>query len=97
MNTLSAGFSRVNITPMMGIGIVGYFVPRFADGVLDELYVNALALEASGEKAVLLTLDNCGICREVAMDFTASISKAIGIPEDTILLHCTHPYSPASS
>jgi len=73
MNTLSAGFARVNITPMMGIGIVGYFVPRFAEGVLDELYVNALALEAGAEKTVLLTLDNCGISRDVAMDFTASI------------------------
>ena len=62
MNTLQAGFGRVNITPMMGIGVVGYFVPRFADGVLDELYANALAVEAGGEKAVLLALDHCGMC-----------------------------------
>ena len=93
MNNLSVGFARVNITPMMGIGIVGYFVPRFAEGVLDELYINALALEAGGEKAVLLTLDNCGICREVAMDFAASISKAVGIPEEAIVLHCTHTHT----
>ena len=57
MNNLSAGFARVNITPMMGIGIVGYFVPRFADGVLDELYINALALQAGDTKTVLLTLE----------------------------------------
>ena len=88
MNQLSVGFARVNITPMMGIGIVGYFVPRFADGVLDDLYINALALEAGGEKAVVLTLDNCGIGRDVAMDFVASISEATGIPaEAVILLH----------
>ena len=93
MNNLSVGFARVNITPMMGIGIVGYFVPRFAEGVLDELYINALALEAAGDKAVLLTLDNCGICREVAMDFVASISKAVGIPEEAIVLHCTHTHT----
>ena len=93
MNTLSVGFSRVNITPMMGIGIVGYFVPRFAEGVLDELYINALTLEAGSEKTVLLTLDNCGIARDVAMDFTASISKATGIPDDAIVLHCTHTHT----
>jgi len=93
MNSLSVGFARVNITPMMGIGIVGYFVPRFADGVLDELYVNALALEAGGKKAVLLTLDNCGISREVALDYTASISEATGIPADAIVLHCTHTHT----
>ena len=93
MNNLSAGFARVNITPMMGIGIVGYFVPRFAEGVLDDLYVNALALRAGEEKAVLLTLDNCGISREVAMDFAASVSEATGIPADAVILHCTHTHT----
>ena len=27
MNTLQAGFSRVDVTPMLGIGIAGYYVP----------------------------------------------------------------------
>ena len=27
MNTLQAGFARVNVTPMMGIGITGYYNP----------------------------------------------------------------------
>ena len=93
MNQLSVGFSRVNITPMMGIGIVGYFVPRFAEGVLDDLYINALALEAGGEKAVVLTLDNCGISRDVAMDFAASIGEATGIPAEAVILHCTHTHT----
>ena len=93
MNNLSAGFARVNITPMMGIGIVGYFVPRFADGVLDELYINALALQAGDTKTVLLTLDNCGIAREMVMDYTASISEVTGLPADAIVLHCTHTHT----
>ena len=37
MNNLQAGFARVNVTPMMGICINGYFKDRIADGVLDEL------------------------------------------------------------
>ena len=93
MNKLSAGFARVNITPMMGIGVVGYFIPRFADGVLDELYINALAVASGNDKAVLLALDHCGICREVAMDFTASVSEAIGLPQESILIHCTHTHT----
>ena len=93
MNHLSAGFARVNITPMMGIGIVGYFVPRFAEGVLDELYVNALALRAGEDTAVVLTLDNCGIGRDVAMDFAASVSKATGISAEAVILHCTHTHT----
>ena len=37
MNTLQAGFSRVNITPPLGTEIVGYFHSRYAEGVLDPL------------------------------------------------------------
>ena len=37
MSQLYAGFSRVNITPMLGIFVTGYFKPRFAEGILDEL------------------------------------------------------------
>ena len=44
MNTLQAGFSRVNITPMLGIGMAGYQIRRNADGVLDELEINCLAV-----------------------------------------------------
>ena len=37
MSQLKAGFARVNITPMMGIRMRGYFHERLADGVLDDL------------------------------------------------------------
>ena len=93
MNNLSVGFARVNITPMMGIGLVGYFVPRYADGVLDELYVNALALESGSDRAILLTLDNCGVSRGETMDFAASISEAVGIRPEAVVLHCTHTHT----
>ena len=56
MNTLHAGFSRVDITPMMGIGMAGYYVPRYAEGVLDPLEINALALACGEEKAVLISV-----------------------------------------
>ena len=61
MNTLQAGFARVNVTPMMGIPINGYFVDRLADGVLDELEINALALATGDERVLLLSIDSCSI------------------------------------
>lgn len=105
MNRLSVGFARVNITPMMGIGIVGYFVPRFADGVLDDLYINALALRCGDTSAVLLTVDHCGIERGIIADYTAYISEKTGLRQDCIAIHATHshtapaiinPYGPAT-
>ena len=105
MNKLSVGFARVNMTPMMGIGLVGYFVPRFAEGVLDELYINALALSDGSTKALLLTLDHCGIERGIIADYAGFISEKTGVPADAILIHATHshtapaiinPYGPAT-
>ena len=40
MNTLQAGFSRVDITPPPGTEIIGYFHPRYAEGILDHLEIN---------------------------------------------------------
>ena len=44
MNTLQAGYARVNINPMLGIGVRGYYIPRFAKGFLDDLQASAIAL-----------------------------------------------------
>ena len=40
----SAGFARVDVTPPLGIPLVGYFSHRVADGVLDPLYVDCVAV-----------------------------------------------------
>ena len=93
MSGLRVGFSRVNITPMMGIGLVGYFVPRYADGVLDDLYINALALAEGDTKTLLLTVDHCGIERGTVADFAAAITDATGVPAHHILIHATHSHT----
>ena len=92
-NLLKAGFSRVDITPMMGIGIEGYYVDRFADGVLDPLEVNALALSCGESKAVLLSLDNCGIPTALQHQYKAAISEATGLTAAEIYISCTHTHT----
>ncbi|MBE5868508.1 MAG: hypothetical protein E7293_06055 [Lachnospiraceae bacterium] len=93
MNKLYAGFGRVNVTPMMGIGIVGYFKPRFAEGVLDDLEINALALACGEDKAVLLSLDNCEINQKISADFRKHISEETGVPMEGIYIHTTHTHT----
>ena len=93
MNTLQAGFSRVNITPMLGIPIAGYFKPRFAEGVLDELEINALALFDGTKKAVLLSVDHCGLPTKATDAFRAHIAEQAGIPADAIFIHSTHTHT----
>lgn len=93
MNKLSAGFARVDVTPVMGTGIPGYFKPRFVEGVLDELEINALALSCGETKSILLSMDHEGIKREIAAEFRAHISEVTGIPAEHIFIHATHTHT----
>lgn len=92
-NKLFAGFARVNITPMMGIKIAGYFQERIADGVLDELEINALALSCGEEKAILLSIDHLGMKNEIMDDYRGHISEVTGVPLEGIYLHGTHSHT----
>lgn len=93
MNQLQVGFARVNITPMLGIKIRGYFQTRIADGVLDELEINALAFKCGEQSAILLSIDHCGLPREVAIEYRRHISEVTGIPMDAICICATHTHT----
>ena len=93
MNTLQAGFSRVNITPALGTEIVGYFQARYAEGVLDELEINALALSAGEDKVVLMSADLCFIGTAVQKVICERICAATGLTPNQIFIHSTHTHT----
>ena len=93
MNILKAGFARGNITPMLGIPMEGYFAPRFAQGVLDELELNVLALEAGSDRVLLVSIDNCEIYGDVLAEYRAAISADTGVPEEAIFIASTHTHT----
>ena len=93
MNKLSVGFARANITPMRGIGLAGYFISRPMDGVMDELEVNALAIESGDDRIILLSADLLYFQTYIADDFRAAISEATGIDPEAIFLHGTHTHT----
>ncbi|MBR7164665.1 MAG: hypothetical protein IKD18_00155 [Clostridia bacterium] len=94
---LKAGFARGNITPMMGADISGYYKERKADGILDDLEVNALALECGEEKVVLVCLDHCGIKQNLICDFHDAIVKLTGIKKECIYISETHTHTGPSA
>lgn len=93
MNKLQVGFARVNITPMLGIGLRGYYQTRISDGVLDELYINALAFKCEEKRALLLSIDHCGPEREVVSEYQKHISDVTGVPIDAICISATHTHT----
>lgn len=93
MNCLKAGFGRVNITPMLGIPMEGYFTPRFAESILDDLELNVLALEAGEAKILLISIDNCEIYGDVLDTYRRHVSDVTGVPQDAIFIASTHTHT----
>lgn len=93
INNLKVGFARVNITPMMGINISGYFQVRLADGVLDDTEINAIAVNSLNDTVLMLSIDICGITANILKEFRERISAKTGIPEDAIYISSTHTHT----
>ena len=93
MNTLQAGFSKVNVTPKLGCSINGYFIPRFAEGVLDDLHARTLALACADTKVALVSIDNLGIKRETLLPMLQRISQETGLPVEALYVHKTHTHT----
>lgn len=87
------GFARVCITPPLGINIAGYFDPRIARGVLDDLYVNAVSFVNSQKSVVMLSADLLYIRDNLADMYRSKISKKLNIPTDAVFLSATHTHT----
>ena len=93
MNSFKIGFSRIDITPEIGLDIAGYFVKRVADGVLDPLYANAMAISCGEDRAVMIALDNLGIKQELLIKYRAAVASALGIGVEGVFISCTHTHT----
>ncbi len=95
MNTLKVGYAEANINPPLGIGIWGYYVPRFAKGVLDDVEVRAIALSMGGKTAIILSADLCAVTKKVYSRIAEAIERATGVSKDSVFLAATHTHTNA--
>ena len=90
---LTAGFGRVTITPPFGIPLAGYFIERPMDGVLDELEIQALALDDGENKTLILVADLLGIRAVDLWPVRKAIAERLEIPAEAVLIACTHTHT----
>ena len=88
-----AGFSRAVISPEPGVLLEGYFIERRAEGILDDLMINALALQLDGERVLIISLDLHSVRGRGTDIMRDDISAAVGIPKDHIFIHCNHNHT----
>ena len=64
-SVVRAGFARVDITPPIGIELCGFgpYLRRRSQAVRDRLWARAFAVEAGGERAVIVSCDLIGAAR----------------------------------
>ena len=90
---LKAGFSRVDITPPLGTYLSGYFTDRYADGILDPIELNAVAVSHDGETVVLIAADMLGIRMNYCDDLRRRISEKTGVPAKNVMIASLHQHS----
>jgi len=90
---LTAGFARVDITPPFGNDLSGYYERRLADGTLDPLYLNAVALTVGEETVILMAADYIGITMDHNARIRELISERTGVPADHIMIAALHQHT----
>lgn len=93
-----AGAATSNITPPLGMEIVGNFAPRpIATHVHDELHVRCLALDDGGTRLVFAVADTLSLGRDVWDEAKRKVEAATGIPAANLMFSATHTHSSVSA
>lgn len=90
---LKAGAAMVDITPPLGLGIVGNFIIPPATHIHDPLHARCLVLDDGKSRLVFVIADNCGIARELLDHSKKLITAETGIPGENVLMAGTHTHS----
>ena len=92
---LEAGFARVDVTPPLGTPVMGYFEKRYAEGILDPLELNALAVRSGEDTVVIITGDFTGVPRVEALRYRGLIAEETGLPIECIFYQSVHQHTSA--
>ena len=89
-----AGLGREKITPTDALWMTGYASRDHpAEGTSQDLWVKALAIsDSAGNRAVLLTLDLCGVTREISDRVALEIMQRYGLPRSAVMTNVSHTH-----
>ncbi len=92
-----AGAARVNITPPLGLPLVGEWDTPPGRYVRHDLFARCLVLEQGGTRVAFVVCDLLGISRALGDEVRRLAEKQTGIPASQILVSATHTHSAASA
>jgi len=90
---LKGGCAKVNITPPLGIPLIGSY-GKPSDDILDELYAKALVLNDGNTTIAIVSADLLYTpLEEITNPVREIIKEKTGIPEKNVLICATHTHS----
>ncbi|MCH8121162.1 MAG: neutral/alkaline non-lysosomal ceramidase N-terminal domain-containing protein, partial [Planctomycetes bacterium] len=90
---LKGGCAKVNITPPLGIPLIGSY-GKPSDDIIEELYAKSLVLNDGSTTIVIVSADLLYVpLEEITNPIRKIIKDKIGIPEQNILICATHTHS----
>jgi neutral ceramidase len=90
--SFQAGVAIADITPPVGIPLVGFAGRGPSIGVHDPLKAKALVITDGTSKAALVSCDLVGLSAEVVEDIRKQISDCVEIPPENVTISCTHTH-----
>lgn len=94
MSQLMVGIAKEDITPELGVRLLGYGIPeRPAEEVHDPLYATALVFQQDETIAAHVTLDLSQVDDDDIQTIRNTAAELSGIPADNINIGVTHTHS----
>ena len=90
---MKTGFSRICITPPLGVPVSGYYEKRETKGVLDDLYVSAVSFDDGASRALILAVDVCLLSTAQSNKAKALITERTGLDAASIFINCSHTHT----
>ena len=88
---LYVGYAKANINPPMGMHIPGHgSVPRPSCGILDDLFVYAIAFSDGENKGILFNCDALGITTSGSRVIQNAVAERCGLDPNAVYIACTH-------
>lgn len=92
-----AGAATSNITPPLGLPIIGGFSPAPSQHIHDELHARCVVLDDGRTKLALVICDLLGVHKLVSDEARRLIQESVNIPPSHVLIAGTHTHSASSA
>jgi hypothetical protein len=91
--TLLAGVGKTDITPRLGVEMIGYFNrPEGAQGVHDPLLTRALVLDNGVEQIALVSVELLWLRRKAISEIRRLVAERTPLEAAKVFIFCTHTH-----